>query len=787
MIDEALAYAARGWHVIPVHGVRDDGTCTCGRPGCHTPGKHPIMAGAFDKYASTDPTIVGQWWVTWPDANIGIVCGKISNIWVLDIDGAHGMMELEDFEQGRDGGALPSTSRVRTGSGGLHLFWTWRDEARLRTKIGARFGVDVKANGFVVAPPSRHASGARYTWEEERTPVPAPDDLLRWVKGDPSDEIKDEWPSITDMLKGGLPEGRRDDGMFHAALTLKRSGMRRTEAEAIVERIALRCSPPFPLDQARSKVDAAWKYDEEERARRDKDGSVDSSLRNWAATAGVSGGNGSESAENDDQSLWPGFGGTTDRDNAERLKALWDDARALIGGGWLVWNGELWKRAERPSLDAAHKLHEIITREMQLVDMEHAAALAKWRQACGATARVNAALMMLESEPTLNVNDLDKDPWLLCVMNGVLDLRTGELQDYNRDDYITRRANAEWYDGQVDAPTFKQTLGYGIAGESDDVAAEIAAAIQVFFGVCLTGANVKNFVVLHGPGNTGKSSLIEAFAYALGDYATAAPRGLLTMRRGSNETHPTILTELEGRRFVYASEPGAGEELNVELIKDVTGGAELKARRMRQDFYSFRTEVKPLIDTNHPLRLRDVSPALEERMISIGLLAPVPHAARVSRAIVAERLKLEASGILAWAWRGLQRVLEESGGVLPGDLTGLLGPSLLEERSEAIAEQDIVGLFIRECLEDLGHQTPTAEGSEFLLAADVRTKYVWWSAVEGVTMNADVFMRELRSRMKAGVGLTRRVSPTKSRAGGTGNPQTGWWGIRVRNTNEHTA
>jgi len=742
------------------------------------------MAGSFDKYASIDPTIVGQWWTTWPDANIGIVCGKISGIWVLDIDGAHGMMELEDFEQNREGGSLPETARARTGSGGLHLFWAWRDENRLRTKIGARFGVDVKANGFVVAAPSKHASGRHYEWETRTTPVPAPDDLLRWIKGDPDDEIKDEWPSITDMLKSGLPEGKRDDGMFHAALTLKRSGMRRAEAEAIVERIALRCTPPFPLDQARAKVDAAWKFDEEEKARREKDAGVDSSLKNWAATAGQSGGSNSDGAENEDSGLWPGFGGGTDRDNAERLKALWPDAHALVGGGWLLWDGEIWRRGERPLLAAAHKLYEIISREMQLVDMEHAAALAKWRQACGATARVSAALAMMEAEPTLSAADLDKDPWLLGVANGVLDLRTGELQEYRREDFITRRANAEWFDGQVDAPVFKQTIGYGVAHETDEIAAEIAQAIQAFFGVCLTGASVKNFVVLHGPGNTGKSSLIEAFAYCLGDYATAAPRGLLTMRRGSNDTHPTILTELEGRRFVYASEPGAGEELNVELIKDVTGGADLKARRMRQDFYSFRTEAKPLIDTNHPLRLRDVSPALEERMISIGLLSPVPHDARVSRGIVAERLKLEASGILAWAWRGLQRVLESSGGILPGDLTGVLGASLLEERSEAVAEQDTVGLFIREWLEDVGDPVDVhgVHTGEFLLAADVRARYVWWSAMEGISFPPDVFMRELRNRLKAGVGMKRRIPPMKSRAAGTPNPQQGWWGLSMRAT-----
>lgn len=779
--EAALNYAARGIHVLPIHGLREDGSCTCGRgTACPTPGKHPILAGTVEKTSSIDPIIVGQWWTTYPRANIGIACGPRNRLWVLDIDGAHGLMELEQYEEQRQGGPLPTTARVRTGSGGLHFFWAWDDGTRLRTKIGSHFGVDVKANGFVVAPPSRHASGGVYKWEIEGEILPAPDDLIRWLKGDPGEHPEDEWPSITEMLKSGIAEGRRDDGVFHAALTLKRSGMQRHEAEAIIERIALRCNPPFPPEQARAKVDAAWKYDEEEAQRRTRDSGVDAALKAWADTAGV--GRPPDPPIVDADQFWPGFGGVTDRDNAERLRACWDDAVPLVGGGWIVWESERWVRNERPSLAASHKLHEILSREMQLVDLTTASVLAKWRQACGSVSRVNAALSLMESDPSLSVGDLDPDPWLLGVKNGVLDLRTGELREYRREDMITRRANAEWFDGQVDCPTFKQTLGYGVHDEHEVVAGEIASALQAFFGVCLTGAPVKNFLVLYGPGNTGKSSLIEAFAYALGDYAASAPRGLLTMRRGSNETHPTILTELEGRRFVYASEPGAGEELNVELIKDITGGATLKARRMRQDFYEFRTEAKPVIDTNHPLRLRDVSPALEERMINVGLLSAVPPEKRASRGVIAEQLKLEANGVLAWAWRGLMRVLEAGGGIMPGDLTSVLGESIIEERRDAIAEQDVVARFITECLVE--GTIEDVHSGVFLTAGVVRSRYLWWAALHDVGMVPDVFMRELRQRLKAGVGMSRRYEPVKARESGGSGPVQGWRGLRLQDVEQ---
>ena len=74
----ALAYAARGWQVIPLHGCAHpahtplaQGRCTCGAPDCARPGKHPRTRGGVHD-ATTDAAIIRAWWTQWPDANIGI-------------------------------------------------------------------------------------------------------------------------------------------------------------------------------------------------------------------------------------------------------------------------------------------------------------------------------------------------------------------------------------------------------------------------------------------------------------------------------------------------------------------------------------------------------------------------------------------------------------------------------------------------------------------------------------------------------------------------------------------
>ena len=85
MMQSALAYASYDWAVFPVHGIRK-GKCTCGRPACKSPGKHPLTKHGF-KDATTDPVIVAAWWKRHPWANIAIATGvKSGRLMVVDLD-----------------------------------------------------------------------------------------------------------------------------------------------------------------------------------------------------------------------------------------------------------------------------------------------------------------------------------------------------------------------------------------------------------------------------------------------------------------------------------------------------------------------------------------------------------------------------------------------------------------------------------------------------------------------------------------------------------------------------
>jgi hypothetical protein len=171
----ARAYARRGWPVIPLHQPVGDG-CSCGRSGCTSTGKHPRLRHGLLE-ASTDAGDVTRWWRRWPSANVGVVTGATAGLVVLDVDGAIGEAALDELEARH--GALGRPARSRTGSG-YHLLYR-HPGGRLpnsASKLGP--GLDVRGDGgFVVAPPSLHASGHHYRWCE----APAPGELPGWLLG----------------------------------------------------------------------------------------------------------------------------------------------------------------------------------------------------------------------------------------------------------------------------------------------------------------------------------------------------------------------------------------------------------------------------------------------------------------------------------------------------------------------------------------------------------------------------------------------------------------------------
>jgi hypothetical protein len=135
-------------------------------------GKRPL-GGLGLTHATQDEATVREWWRRWPDANVATRC---DGLLVLDVDGAPGEQSLRDLQ--RRCGPLPASRVAQTGKG-RHLIYAAPTLVigNSTAGLGRPPGIDVRGGtrGYVVAPPSMHASGRRYRWLDERPPAPLPE------------------------------------------------------------------------------------------------------------------------------------------------------------------------------------------------------------------------------------------------------------------------------------------------------------------------------------------------------------------------------------------------------------------------------------------------------------------------------------------------------------------------------------------------------------------------------------------------------------------------------------
>ena len=196
VVDYAQIYAARGWHVLPLRG------------------KIPIVAHGV-KAASCDLTQIETWWTVEPAGNVGVACGRVSGLVVLDIDPRHGgdetLLDLQAIH-----GKLPPTLEVLTGGGGRHLYFKYPAGVQYVKCSAGQLGpgLDVRADGgYVVAPPSIHPdTGKPYEWEASSDPMtddPAelPDWLLNLLTiSRPQTSSNGHKPNPN----GAIPQGQRN-------------------------------------------------------------------------------------------------------------------------------------------------------------------------------------------------------------------------------------------------------------------------------------------------------------------------------------------------------------------------------------------------------------------------------------------------------------------------------------------------------------------------------------------------------------------------------------------------
>lgn len=231
----ALAYAARGWHVLPIEAPRlgDDKT-----------GKRPLTVNGFHD-ATVDPDVINAWYRQWPDAGVGIATDP-SDFVVLDVDTSKGKPGRESLRQLEEECPGLETMTAITGSGGLHAFFRRNKDCPAARRINFRPGLDLIVDGYVVVAPSMHYSGGQYKWSDMRPAAlfPAALHTIATARKQPALTVS---PSTN---AEPIREGGRNDAMFKLGCALYDTGVGEEALKSALHfENQRRFSPPLPDEE----------------------------------------------------------------------------------------------------------------------------------------------------------------------------------------------------------------------------------------------------------------------------------------------------------------------------------------------------------------------------------------------------------------------------------------------------------------------------------------------------------------------------------------------------------
>jgi putative DNA primase/helicase len=463
----------------------------------------------------------------------------------------------------------------------------------------------------------------------------------------------------------------------------------------------------------------------------------------------------------------------TDVGNASRFVA--DHARDLKHVSdwekWLFWDGTRWavgkdavalhravltvqcmlreanqsvsdlqEQVTTAQIARGHALAERLTKRL-----DQARAQQSWAHKSHAVGRLTAMVRLAAVDPRIRLpsSTLDADDNALNVCNGTIDLLTLDVHPHSQDHLITKLAPTV-FNPDAKAPLWDAFLLRAMGGDQT-----LVDFLSRFVGYSLTGSVREHVLVFFfGDGANGKSTFTATIASILGDYAVRAPRHLLFASRG--QRHETELTVIFGARLAVCSEVDRGAQFDEALVKDLTGGETITARRMREDHWTFRPTHKLLLAGNHKPAIQGLDEGIWRRILLVPWTETIPVAERDTE--LSAKLHAQREGILAWCIRGCQEYL--AGGLQPP-------PAVEAATLEYRRESDPFGEFFEEeC---------TFEPDARCTRADLREAYSIFCDRNGtVPASAHRFAEWLR-----------RHNVTDKKVRTTSGPRDGWCGVRL--------
>jgi putative DNA primase/helicase len=595
MLDAALGWAREGFPVFP----------------CRK--KEPLTNHGF-KDATVDAAQIRDWWATWPDAQIAIPTGAPTHVLSIDLDNPGAAAFLEQLEAQHS--HLPRTRHIRTRPGRRQIHLSMPDG--VRTKCATAFrgveGFDIRADGgYCVVPPSiHHESGKPYKVIIDAPLAEAPAWLIEVLNERPSQASRNG----NEAAGKKIPEGQRNATLTSLAGTMRRRGMSEDAIEAALLAENQRCSPPLPKTEVQRIAKSVSQYEP-------ADVQEQTPFKRDVANAALF------------AQMHEGF-------------LLYCADRRV----WYAWDGKRF---------AENDLGEVMRCARATVGRRYEEALAetddeqrkkRMTWALQSESRLEKMVGYASSETRLEVKRFDEtfdlDPYLLNCANGILDLRTGELQPHNPAARMTLLTRVP-YDPEARCPKFTQWLLDTCGGS-----VSLKDYLIRFIGYCLSGlTNEQAFWMLFGQSKTGKSTFIKILRHLLDEYATTLPEAAVVVTYHGNPEH--ALAQLANVRLATLVEIEKGKRYDEPKLKQITGQDWIGASKKYQNFFQFRSKAKLAIAVNQRPIVRETDDAFWNRCKPIPFLVVVPPEKRVKDLDV-KLIEEEGPGILNLAASGFREL-----------------------------------------------------------------------------------------------------------------------------------
>jgi putative DNA primase/helicase len=396
--------------------------------------------------------------------------------------------------------------------------------------------------------------------------------------------------------------------------------------------------------------------------------------------------------------------------------------------GWLIYERGRWQRQRNPVVEGLVRVMvEQIPEEIPESEDNEASgrvALLAWAYKQRSHSVVSRTLGIAETDEAHHAvpEEFDRDPMLLNVANGIIDLRTGELLPHDPAARMMLQSPVS-YDPDARAPMWDEIFLQIIMPDQD-----CRAYLSRLTGYSLTGSIEEQAMALHhGTGKNGKSVYLQVCAALLGSYAQSVPAATI-LKKGAGDRIPNDIARMKGRRFLQVSETAEGKRMDEEVIKSLTGGEMISARFLHAEFFDFTPTGKIHFITNN---LPDMSndAAIWRRIHFVPWDIAIPEE-RQDKTLAATLVREEGPGILNWAVRGC----------LDWQRQGLAMPLCAETRLLDYREdQDYLGQFLTLRTED-------KEGERTLTSVLYQAYRAWNLQTGHKEMSEDTFSKRLAAR-----------------------------------------